>query len=55
MFSKKATKIDEIFTDDLTLTTKCQSDGEDLINNRVNNRSINLFLTEKNCGLIRKH
>ena len=29
MFSKKATKIDEIFTNDLTLCSKCQIDGED--------------------------
>ena len=29
MFSKKATKNDEIFTVDLTVTTYCQIDGED--------------------------
>ena len=29
MFSKKATKIEEIFTIDLTLCSKCQYDGED--------------------------
>ena len=40
MFSKKATKIDEIFTVDLTLGSKCQIDGEDFAN----------F-----CGLPRKH
>ena len=40
MFSKKATKIDEIFTVDLTLCSKCQIDSEDLVN----------F-----CGLLRKH
>ena len=39
MFSKKATKIDEIFTDDLTLCSKCQIDGEDFA---------------KFCGLLRK-
>ena len=39
MFSKKATKIEKIFTDDLTLT-KRQINGEDLVN----------F-----CGLFRKH
>ena len=39
MFSKKATKIDEIFTIDLTATTYCQIDGEDFVN----------F-----CGLLRK-
>ena len=32
MFSKKATKIDEIFTNDLTLYSKLQNDGEDLVN-----------------------
>ena len=40
MFSKMATKIDEIFTVDLTLCSKCQINGEDFVN----------F-----CGLIRKH
>ena len=32
MFSKKTTKIDEIFTVDLTLCSKCQIDGEDIVN-----------------------
>ena len=32
MFSKKATKINEIFTVDLTITTYCQIDGEDFVN-----------------------
>ena len=40
VFSKKATKIDEIFTVNLTLCSKCQIDGEDFFN----------F-----CGLLRKH
>ena len=40
MFSKKATKINEIFTVDLTLCSKCQIYGEDLVN----------F-----CDLLRKH
>ena len=40
MFSKKATKIDEIFTVDLPLGSKCQIDSEDFVN----------F-----CGLLRKH
>jgi hypothetical protein len=31
MFSKKATKIDEIFTVDLTLCSKCQIKGEDTV------------------------
>ena len=40
MFSKKVTKIDEIFTVDLTLCSKCQIDGEDFV----------IF-----CVLLRKH
>ena len=40
MFSKKATKIEEIFTVDLTLCSKCQIDIKDFAN----------F-----CGLLRKH
>ena len=32
VFSKKATKIDEIFTIDLTVTTYCQIAGEDFVN-----------------------
>ena len=32
VFSKKAIKIDDIFTVDLTLSSKCQIDGEDFIN-----------------------
>ena len=40
LFSKKATKIDEIFTVDLILCSKCQIDGEDFV----------IF-----CGLLRKH
>ena len=32
VFSKKATKIDEIFTVDLSIHTKCQIDGEDFVN-----------------------
>ena len=39
IFSKKAKKIDEIFTVDLTVTTYCQIDGEDFV---------------KFCGLLRK-
>ena len=39
MFSENATKIDKIFTVDLTVTTYCQIDGEDFVN----------F-----CGLLRK-
>ena len=40
MFSKKAPKIQEIFAVDLTLCSKRQIDGEEVIN----------F-----CGLLRKH
>ena len=40
IFSKKATKIEKIFTVFLTLCSKCQIDGEDFVN----------F-----CGLFRKH
>ena len=40
IFSKKATKIDKIYTIDLTLTTQRQIDGNDFVN----------F-----CGLLRKH
>ena len=40
VFSKKATKFDKIFTNDLTLTALCQIDGEDFVN----------F-----CGLLSKH
>ena len=40
MFSKTATKFDEIFTVHLTLCSKCQIDGEDFVNL---------------CGLFRKH
>ena len=34
MFSKKATKIDEIFTVDLTICSKRQIKGEDFVNFR---------------------
>ena len=40
MFSNQATKIDKIFTDDLTLCSKREINGEDFID----------F-----CGLLRKH
>ena len=40
MFSKKATKIDKIFTVNLTVCSDRQIDGEDFVN----------F-----CGLLRKH
>ena len=34
IFSKKATKFDEISTANLTLCSKCQIDGEDFVNFR---------------------
>ena len=34
MLSKKATKIDEVFTVDLMLCSKCQINGEDFVNFR---------------------
>ena len=40
VFSKKATKIDEIFTVDLTVCSKCQIDSEDF---------------ENFCDLLKKH
>ena len=40
VFFKKATKIDEIFTVDLTVCSKCQIDGEDFV---------------KFCSLLRRH
>ena len=46
MFSKKATKIDEIFTNDLTLCSKCQIDCEDfakfcdLLKGQINSNDI---------------
>ena len=40
VFSEKATKIDEIFTVDLTVCSRCQIDGEDFV---------------KFGGLLRKH
>ena len=32
LFSKKATKIDKLFTINLTLCSKCQINGEDFVN-----------------------
>ena len=40
MFSEKATKIDKIFTVNLTVWSNCQIDGEDFV----------IF-----CGLLKKH
>ena len=44
VFSKKATKIDEIFTVDLTLCSKCQIDGEDFVNFRGLLRKYELYV-----------
>ena len=44
MFSKKATKIDEIFTVNLTLCSKGQIDGEDFFNFRGLLRKYELYL-----------
>ena len=40
MFSMKTKKVDEIFTVDLAVCSKCQIDGEDFV---------------KFCGLLKKH
>ena len=44
MFSRKATKIDKIFTVDLTLCSKRQIDGEDFVNFRGLLRKYELYL-----------
>ena len=43
MFSMKGTKIDEIFTVDLTLSSKRQIDGEDFVNFRGLYRKYELY------------
>ena len=43
MFSKKATKIDKIFTADLTLCSNRQIDGEDFVNFRCLFRKYELY------------
>ena len=45
MFSKKATKIDEIFAVDLTLCSKRQIDGEDFVNFRALLRIQEIYTT----------
>ena len=45
MFSKKATKIDEIFTVDLTLCSKHQINSEDFVNFHGLLRKCELYLT----------
>ena len=54
MFSKKATKIDEIFTVDLTVTTHCQIDGEDfsILVAFSENVNFNDFLSASRAKLI---
>ena len=42
MFSKKATKMDEIFTVDLTVITYFQIVGEDLVNFVAFSKNVNL-------------
>ena len=44
IFSKKATKMDEIFTVDLTLCSKCQIDGEDFVNFRGHLKNMNFVV-----------
>ena len=44
IFSEKATKIDKIFTVDLTLCSKCQIDGEDFVNFRGLLRKCDLYI-----------
>ena len=50
MFSEKATKIDEIFTVDLTLCSKCQIDGEDFVDfcGLLRKQELYLFKTGRN-------
>ena len=43
MFSKKATKIDEIFTVDLTLCSKRQIDSEDFVNFHMNFKELRKY------------
>ena len=55
MFSKKATKIDKIFTDDLTLCSKRQIDGEDFVNFRGLLRKYELYIQTKGRWRFRKN
>ena len=47
MFSKKATKIEEIFTVDLTLCSKRQINGEDFVNfcGLLRNKALDILLS----------
>ena len=47
MFSKKTKQIDEIFTVDLTLCSKCQMDSEDFVNFHGLLRKYDLYLQVK--------
>ena len=51
MFSKKATKIDEIFTVDFTLCRRRQIDSEDFVNFCKSDFETHFYF----CGLLRKH
>ena len=50
MFSKKATKIDDIFTVNLTICNECQIDGKDFVNfcGLLKGQKI----SKQNCGAI---
>ena len=50
IFSKKATKTDEIFTVDLTVTTNCQMDGEDFVNFLAFSENVNFNAKPPNDG-----
>ena len=52
MFSKKATKFDQIFTVDLTLCSKCQIDGEDFINFYGLLGKYELYIYLVQCGML---
>ena len=56
MFSKKATKIEEIFTSNLTLCSKRQINGEDFVNFRGLLRKYELYearTADKRKNLVR--
>ena len=54
MFSRKATKIDKIFTVDLTLCSKRQIDGEDFVNFHGLLRKYELYISvPKNIALLK--
>ena len=59
MFSKKATKIDEIFTIDLTVTTYCQIDGEYFVNFVAFSENVNFMgstdQADPSCLYFRNH